>query len=151
MVTLAPVSQILMKSAKIFRPLGQHLTDFNSCHETPKCLQSMEYLRVQCAYKGYSHHIPVPLMDTNLSHVGNQPDSNTILLQSVKPYHSGWKTGFIPPISEILPQQWYHCSQYTNRHHMNITSHSWPEGYLPQKITCSIRPTFLKQGLVMWE
>ncbi len=40
------------------------------------------------------------------------------------------KIDLFPPIFEMLAQRWYHCVQYTKRHHMNRIAHCW--SYFPQ-------------------
>ena len=45
------------------------------------------------------------------------------ILYSVKCYSDGRKMHFIRSITEIPSQKWYHCVQYTKRHHMSLTSH----------------------------
>ena len=45
------------------------------------------------------------------------------LIKSVKCYCGGRKIDLISSISEIQSQTWYHCIQYTKRHHMSLISH----------------------------
>ncbi len=52
-----------------------------------------------------------------------------VLIKCVKCYHSGRKIDFIPSICEIPWQTWYHCIQYTKRHHESILTFVAP--FLP--------------------
>ena len=51
-----------------------------------------------------------------------QPADYISMLYSVNCYPGGRKIDPIPPISEIQSQLWYHCLQYTTRHHMSLVS-----------------------------
>ncbi len=42
---------------------------------------------------------------------------------SVKCYHGGLKIPLISSIFEIQSQMWYHCIQYTRRHHISLFSY----------------------------
>ena len=44
-------------------------------------------------------------------------------LKSVKRYPGGRKIDLISSISDIQSQTWYHCIQYTERHHMSLFSY----------------------------
>ena len=44
------------------------------------------------------------------------------VVNSVKCYPGGRKMDLISSISEIPSQTWYHCFQYTRRHHMSLIS-----------------------------
>ncbi len=53
-----------------------------------------------------------------------------ILIQSVKCYPGGRKIHFIPSISEIQLQMWYHCIWYTKRHRISQVTFSPHSGLI---------------------
>ncbi len=52
---------------------------------------------------------------SNLEWIGSYTLSNVIVADE--------KICLIPSISEILSQTWYHCIQYSKRHHMSLFSY----------------------------